>query len=265
MRRQEIYFFRRMAIVVCLAALAIPPVASAALKDDLVGYWKLDEQSDDAVDLIGGNTLDDVNGVGSAAGWVYHLARHFDNTQTEYLTIPDNSALSVGDIDFTIAAWIKRESTSASFPMIVAKDNIGTSREYGLYYATNLNALYWEASSDGTTTSMSQVAATNFGALSVDTWYFVVVGHNATTNAIFISVNDGAANTTTHNGGVFNGSTSFQIGARNGANTWKGQIGPVFFWKRLLTAPEQTALYNADRGRGPFQIPVVSHFHSITR
>ena len=59
---------------------------------------------------VGANTLTDTNTVGATTGKVSG-ARDFELSNSEYFTIADNAALSVGDVAFTVAAWVNLESS----------------------------------------------------------------------------------------------------------------------------------------------------------
>src|SRR5690348_11404000 len=103
---------QRLLVLVVLALLVAGPLAvpvSAgpdlrppwALTDSLVGYWKLDEASGSRADSAGANTLTDNNTVAGLAGLISN-AGDFERDNSESLSIADNAALSMGDIDFTL-------------------------------------------------------------------------------------------------------------------------------------------------------------------
>jgi hypothetical protein len=216
------------------------------LKDDLKGYWPLNEASGNALDAHGSNTLTDNNTVASAAGKVGN-ARDFESGNSESFSIADNTDLSVQDIPFTIAAWVNFESFGAIRP-IVAKWQTAGQFSYELAYSTFLNRLFFGVSNDGS--SEVVVAANVLGAPSTSTWYFVVAWHDPAANTINIQVNNGTANSASHSAGVFDGTSAFTIGAKDNATLFMdGLIDEVGFWKRLLTADEKTFLYNSGNGR----------------
>jgi hypothetical protein len=226
-----------------LLLLAVP--AQGALTDNLVSFWELEEASGTRDDAHGANDLTDNATVTQAAGKVGN-AGQFTSANSEYLSRADNADLSTGDIDWTITAWIYAD-TLVNFGGIVHKgwsSSADTNREYVLYVdGGTLRFLV------GTNGGSQVVQATNFGALSTATWYFVTLQHDSVGNTIGISVNDGTFNTTSHSLGTQDGTSAFQIGGVSAQSLyWNGRIDQVGFWKRKITSGEITQLYNAGSG-----------------
>lgn len=223
------------------------PAACTALNDSsLKGYWKLDEGSGDATDSKGANTLVDNNSVGTAAG-VVSSARHFTSFITpSFLSIVDNTDLSMGDIDFTIGAWVYYDGTLSGCGCsgtIMGKFTAGSTIEYGLEL-TSVPARYqFFVSNDGT--SQTTIPATSFGVPADNTWHYVVAWHDATANTINIQIDNSTVDSTAHTTGVFDSTNSFRLSQKTAATGWKGQIDEAFVTKRVLTSGERTALYNA--------------------
>jgi len=219
-----------------------------ALTDNLISHWNLDEASGNALDAHGGNTLTETGGtIASTTGKVGN-ARDFEAGDTEYFEIADNTDLSTGDIDFTIAAWVKFE-TLGNYAIISKWTPTGNQREYELgYTAGGTNRFRFQVSTNGSTTVT--LSASTFGAPSTGVWYFLTAWHDATNNQLGIAVNAGTPDTVSHTTGVFNGTSAFAMGARPSAvgDYWDGLIDEVGFWKRVLTSDERTALYNGGAG-----------------
>jgi hypothetical protein len=208
---------------------------------NLVAYWKLDETSGTRADSKGSNNLTDNNTVTYAPGRLGN-AGHFKSANSEYLSIVDNTDLSTGDIDFSLSAWVQAESLGNR--VVIAKWNSLTpQREYYLWYS-NTNSRFEFGVRDSGDTTNTAVNATNFGAASTATWYFLYAYHDSLANEIGISVNNGAVNTTPTSSGVRDGTAAFTIGVQaDPTNYWDGLIDEVAFWKRTLTAAERTRLY----------------------
>lgn len=219
------------------------------LLTSLVGYWKLDEASGDALDSYGANTLTDVNTVASGAG-KQGTSRDFEDGNSETLSITDNAALSMGDIDFSIAGWVNLESEPVNTMGILGKWNSGgNNREYYIEYAGSaVDRFRLFVSGDGT--ASTQVTANNFGAVTTGTWYFVHAYHDSANNLIGISVNNGTADTASHSTGCFDGNSTFYLGSiNNGAlSFFDGLLDEWGVWKKLLSAQEVTDLYNGGNG-----------------
>jgi hypothetical protein len=234
-----------------------------ALTDSLISYWKLDEASGDRADSHGANTLTDNNTVGSTTGKI-NSAADFASASSEYLSHVDNSDLSTGDIDFTIAAWVYLADLS-TFRIIVSKDDEASgSREYFLEFNGSTFAFNLFKATD------SQITATWSSTPSATTWYYVVGWHDAAANEMYIQVNNGTPDGIATGGSLqASGNAQFMIGAREYSgfpSYWNGRIDEVGFWKRVLTSGERTDLYNSGSGFaypfGASSAPVVTPFQN---
>lgn len=210
-----------------------------ALLNELVAHWRLEEASGVRVDAHGGNDLGDVNTVGQAAGKLGNAAS-FVAANDESLSVGDTPSLSMGNIDFMIAGWVRFDALTGTG--LVGKWATG-SLEYLVYFdGTNLR---FHVSHDGT----ANVSVANSASISVNTWYFFVVWHDAAGDTINISVNNNAAASAGHTTGVNNGTASFHLGRNEEGLTYlSGRLDSISIWKRLLTADERTQLYNSGNG-----------------
>lgn len=227
---------------------AWPAAVSGFDKTGLVSWWSLDETSGTRNDSHGTNHLADSNTVLYGTGKISNAA-DFEATNSEYLSIADNASLRMGDIDFTVCAWIKAESTAASGIVLSKYDYGATQREFQLEVTSGAYAQFI-VSNNGTAITFLQWATF---PISTGTWYFMVAWHDATANTINIQVNNGTALSTAHTTGVLNGTSSFAIGSRFNSGTpisfFDGLVDEVSVWKRVLTADERTWLYNSGNGR----------------
>jgi hypothetical protein len=225
------------------------------LLNALIAYWPGNEASGDLLDAHT-NDLDltDTNTVTNATGKVYATARQYTVANSEYHTKTDDTYLSVGDTDFTIAAWVYFDSFSKK-PAIVTKVTAG-AYEYDLSVSIVSNRFYL-AVHDGTTTLVGNAVANSFGAPSTSTWYLVVAWHDSVNNTVNIQINNGDVDSVDTTGTPGDTSAAFCIGARGGAPTtdhMAGRIGPTMFWKSaaggggVLSTAQRTALYNSGNG-----------------
>lgn len=221
-----------------------------ALTDSLISYWKLEETSGTRVDSHGTNDLTDNNTVTSATGKI-NTAASFANASNEYLSHTDNTDLSLGDIDWTIAGWVNL-ATKSAIRRIFCKGNVSGQFAYNIDYFSTSDRFRFENSGDGGFgASFSSVLANNLGSPSTSTWYYIVCWHDSVGNTINIQVNNGTANSTAHSSGTFDDSQTFGIGGNDAmliGERFDGQIDEVGFWKRVLTADERTSLYNGGSG-----------------
>jgi hypothetical protein len=217
------------------------------LTDNLRHVWKLDEASGSALDLISGISLSTSASPPTSttvAGSVFPTVRNFASANTQYLTISDTSSVSLGgNISFQVALYARFASTAGGFPMMFTKDDVGGNREFALYYFASGLQVTFECN-DGSAIQTAQVGL----SVVANTWYLFMFGRDAANSLIFCSVNNGTKGTHASTG-TLDAAAPFQIGARNGANSFDGQIGPVYWWDRILTATEEAQIYNAGAGQ----------------
>lgn len=218
-----------------------------ALKDQLVAHWSLEEASGSRADDIGGNTLTDNNTVTQNPGKVGNAAQ-FTAANSESLSIADNAALSMADIDFTLWAWVYLDSKSGNRNIVSKLDAGNTNYEYFTYFSTADDRFHFGVSPNGTPGAVKEVVAATFGSPALATWSFVVAWHDSVANTLNIQVNNGAVDSTAHSAGVFNGIAAFQIGRNSSGNYWDGRIDQVGLAKRVLSSAERSQLYNGGNG-----------------
>lgn len=209
--------------------------AVSPLYASLVAFWKLDEVSGSRADSVGANTLTDNNTVTSNTGLVYPLAAEFTAANSEHLSIADNAALSTGDIDFWLAAWMYRTTGGSGDRVVFTKPS-----ELGEYYLAvrSENSMF---------TPNVSTAISGF----INTWRLVWFTYDSATNKDGIAIDNGSL--------VIAGSArtppadstgAFSIGAQaDTLRRFNGRIGPVMMGKNYLpTAADRTALYNGGAG-----------------
>jgi hypothetical protein len=221
---------------------------ASTLNTDLIAYWKLDEASGTRADSETTGTAQDLtdnNTVTSTTGKIGNAAQ-FTAANSEWLHRNDSTDLSTGNIDFTFAFWVYLDTKSAN-QVLVGKS--GASVEFYCWYVNGSDRLEFRASQNGS--SETAATANNHGSVSTSTWYFVVCWHNAASDTINISVNNGTVNSTGFNvAGVVDGTNPFQVGRYGAAGVYtNGRIDEVGFWKKVLTSDERTELYNAGSGK----------------
>lgn len=213
------------------------------LKGDLVSYWTLNEASGTRADSYGSNNLTDNATVTGAAGKL-STSSQFTAANSEYLSVADNSDLSMGDVDFTITGWAYLDSLGTARG---ALGKWGTSREYLVSVSTG-NQMQFFVTSDGTSGTAVSVTGTTV-TLTTATWYFVKAWHDSVGNTINIQVNDGTIHTTAHTLGVFNGTSELRLGSNEVApNHWNGRLDDWAIWRKALSGAQGTTLYNGGVG-----------------
>lgn len=211
----------------------------SSLLNGLVAHWRLDEQSGARIDAHGGNDLADVNTVGQAAGKVGNAASFVAGNE-ESLSLADNAALSMGNLDFTIAGWVWFDTLASTG---LAGKWASGSLEYIVYFdGANLRL---HVSSSGA----DNFSAVNSAIIAASTWYFFVAWHDAAADTLNLSVNNNAPASIAHTLGVHNGGAGFHLGRNEeGVSYLDGRLDSVSVWKRVLAAAERAQLYNSGNG-----------------
>lgn len=204
-----------------------------------VAHWKLNEASGTRNDSVGANHLTDNNTVTMQAGKIGNAAE-FVSANSEYLSIADNADLSTGDIDFTIACWVKPNDVSANHGVYMKGSGY---IEYMLQYEPGSGQFKFYMAD----LAVGGNIATSGLTVSSGTWYFIVCWYDAAANTVSIRVNDVSTFTSSYSGGNTSTPSNFQIGQGFG-NYWDGLIDSVTLWKRVLTGAEITTLYNGGLG-----------------
>ena len=218
-----------------------------ALSDNLVAYYSLDN----GTDATGrGNDVSATGTVPFAAGKIGNGADIEVTGGPNYLSRADTDDLSMGDIAFTITAWVKLESKVSKMGIVCKGDSV--NEEYYICWDDSSDRFRFEVCSASTFTNQTGINAANAGAPATDgTWYFIVAWHDPTGNTINIKVNNTAETPVSYSAGSYDSNAIFVIGsfAAFGEN-FDGIIDEVGIWKgRVLDASEMTDLYNSGNGR----------------
>lgn len=247
----------------CIGLLAQPPemfllsrpTASAStppssLVTNLVAYWRLDETSGTRDDSVSTNDLTDNNTVGYQIGLITNSA-YFISNNLEYLSIPDNAALSTETKSFTFVGWF-------NFFIAGALQNLagkysGTGNREWYIQRSGAGTYYGYYSTNGVSTisdSMSTVLATT------NTWYLLSFVFDASTMKMVLGYNTTFKTNTVPVLNTVGGTSAFEIGRVSGLGAvyYDGLVDECGFWDRALTVQEITTLYNSGSGKTyPFQ------------
>jgi hypothetical protein len=234
---------------------AVRKPASNVAPGNQVAYYPLDGDAKDYAQTSQ-NNLTDNNTVTQAS--TKTNAAQFTNASSQYLSITDNAALSAGDIDFSVSAWVYLDSNGANRTIVHKGSNVSNGNyEYFLFYYSTTNRFRWAVSASGG--AEATLDANSLGAPATGTWYYIVAWHDATANTISIQVNNGTVDSTSYSSGSQDSSQAFNIGRANGSGFyWDGRIDAVGFWKRTLSSTERAQLYNGGRGMTYQQVQAAS-------
>lgn len=210
----------------------------------LVSYWPLNEVSGTRLDFRGLNDLTEVNPpVASATGKV-NLGADFTPSNELVNTAP--TGLSFGAGTFTYAGWIKTDTLPNNRTVLILDAFPGGGQlEYIAFQNVSNGKLQFTVSPDGT-------AGTNvFSPQNVGTgvFKFFVCGYDSGAQRIFSGLDNAGVNVTTFAPPIFTGTGDFGLGPAVGTlSAYDGIMDEIAVWNRLLTAGEQTALFNGGAG-----------------
>jgi hypothetical protein len=211
-----------------------------SLLNQLISHWKLDETTGTRNDSHGSNHLTENGTVRSAIGKIGNAAS-FASADTPYLSKLDNDSLSTGDIDFTIASWVKLTVDSSNQPVL--QKGFEVYAEHYLEYNAGLDTFRVVIGDGGVS-----LPANNAGVLTAGNWYFVVFWYDSVGDKLYIQVNNRTFDSATFAGGNTSTPGEFRIGLGPGPIYNNGLIDSVSFWKRTLTDNERTLLYSTGNG-----------------
>jgi hypothetical protein len=227
-----------------------PPPPCVAALPGLVGWWRGEGNPDDAVSANNGT----IAGTGKATygPGVVGQAFVFDGTHRDRVNLGNPAALQLQD--FTIEAWVKRSSSTATSLDILGADGSVTG-DSGFILGYGRGGYCFAMISDGRLTlSRVDVDGVATAPLVTDTkWHHLAVTLSGT-NAVFYV--DGAPQASppyvhpapyTFDDGTCACSAAVAIGSRGDARggTFLGMIDEMSVYNRPLTADELNAIYLA--------------------
>jgi len=219
--------------------------------DGLIAFWKMDETSGNRTDAVGSIVLTDHNIVGYGTG-KYTNAADFEYANTEYFSAADNATVSFGPTEsFTVSFWYKAESqdgwsfvSKASNINVIEWDVAAGSSPYSNYTFSTGNNTY------------SRSTVTSDSSVGVGYWQFICSWYNASTDSIYIRVNNGKINRANATWGPTDGAADVLVGAWAGyTNYADGLMDCLSIYSRC---PQLTgnyamcdSLYNSGSGWEP--------------
>ncbi len=224
---------------------SIPAFPSGA-----VVYWKMEEATGtNRVDSIGTCHLTDVTNVVDQIAGKQGYAASFSGGDKRLQAV-DAPAISVSDIDFTWAGWVKHtDATSTQNILYKGEGSFAQHWAYYIYLASNNYS--FSVTTAGPT--VGTVTATTFGTPVSGIWYFLACVHDSVNDLLKISINNGAFDTLSYASGSHDEANNLRVGfgPSPSINTLKGAMDEWGLWKRVLTAQEISDLYNSGQGNYP--------------
>lgn len=218
-----------------------------ALSDNLIGYWKLDESSGNAVDEV--NSNDAVNtGVTYTTGALNNCADF--NAATDVLYVGNPAAVQLSGAH-TVSFWLNAAAPAGLVSMIFKGGvNSAADMNWGLMKYAGGSLQYWVSSGSG----LSSVAITDANAdadFFNSSWNHIVYQYTPSTKMeVFLNGSSYASETTgivsaasTTKGLSFGRITTSQ--SATARDSVIGKMDEIGIWSRVLTGAEITTLYNS--------------------
>lgn len=226
------------------ALVAAAPPAEGLLTTLLTGlecYWKLNEATGATrVDSHGVEDLSDNGGMVQAAG---KLTSSCVSAAGKWLTRASTRNIQLGNQDLTFSVWAYPTSEEGN-AVIFSKGSVADipAIEMSVTYDADRHGAFelWQAS------SLQRLSG---DVLTKDAWNHIVAWQDVANNLIGIQVNGGTPVTAARTKTPLAGGTALSIGAyADNQYNFPGRICELGIWKRVLTADERAALYNAGAG-----------------
>lgn len=237
----------------------VDPVSAAFPSSGVVGYWKLDESSGNAVDATGnGYTLTNTGTTTYASGLLNNSADFGSANTTKMLSVASNLGINGGTV--TLSGWVNVNTalsggTNAQYSLLTLQSmQSGTTNTiYQIVYEYNSGSprLQFGRRTPGAAGNDSQAF---YGVtLTPGTWYHVTLTYDGSTLRGYLNGSQVTSTSASGNGSI-NLSNCFQLGSRgdnctvNSANTASVKMDEVGVWNRALSGQEVSALYNSGAG-----------------
>lgn len=215
-----------------------------SISDGLVGYWPLDEVTENT--CTGGvNDACDASGNSHDGAWdgdtasdlgVFGSGVTFDGTG-DGLTVASSSLLQLGDGNATISMWIYPDSFG-SYKTVFDKGTVGTAREYSFFMHSTTTG--WIAfGHDGT----SGVATSFDIPFTTEEWQLLTIVRDGAEVKIY---RNGELTETVVQSGTITNTDALSIGVNTstGGTDWDGKIDEVRLYSKALSGLDVQALYN---------------------
>lgn len=232
----------------------------------MTGWWPLDEPNISAgtsiEDLTGNpnayspttfaNTGTVVGSLASTAGYVGG-GFNFSGSGTDYVRVPNQAELNVGQGDFSVDAWVKLDDTIGVRVIVEKRNNTTNLRTKGWSFFTHYNGALALQMGDGTPAGITNFVAPANTALQKNIWYHVaatVERGKKDGGRLYVDGNLIHTFNPTNREGSLDVAEPLIIGTALRGLSWHGfdgVIDEVELFKRALTQSEIQAIYQAGK------------------
>lgn len=200
-------------------------------------YWPMEESQGTRTDIVGGLALSVAAGNVYSKPGKFGKGAYFPNTAGDYLSKTDDATLSMGNMDFTVEAWVYFDN-KGDHRSFISKGTANTTvgLEYYLMYDVTADRFSWKISNGTTATTVNDTA---LGSPTAGTWYHVAGWYDSTNDLSGLTINGSFTTTASNTTGSQDTAGSFYVGAvPTGASHHGGVIDEVRVY-RYLRSPKQ--------------------------
>ena len=202
-----------------------------SLLTNLAVYYSMDESSGSRADSVGGSSLSEYPGTINGASGKISNAAHFVADGYQFYLVGLN--IFSNDQAFTVSGWYYFDADGATHTLADYSSGFNLIR-----YSDNYIYASMRASSN---TSIGSAAA-----VTISTWYHVVMTHDPVGNTVNLILNDGTPQSTSHTAGTNGGANQLNFG--DSGYSMRALVDEFGIWTRVLTSGEITQLYNGGAG-----------------
>lgn len=213
-----------------------PPEVRGYSTENLVGYWKMDDNlaTTQVLDSSAGNhhgTLNDNTNTHSVVS-LHQRALTFDGSD-DYIKVTDNFVADPTAL--TMLAWFKKESGGSNYECVIHKSSDATIGNSDYWLGVDLND--YLTATIGANTSVGWAAGQTTTTATYGQWYHLAATWDGSVVIVYI---DGAYNKQYNLSTYTNLNTDTRFGASSdGLNyQFKGEIDEVRIYDRALSADE---------------------------
>jgi len=218
---------------VVVLSFAFAATAMAADPSNLIGWWKFDENAEDASPNNLDGTLVGVNYVlNPGFGYAYNF------NGIENLVVPDNSLLEPFDA-ITLEAWVMRSDSPGSYRYIISKylpTRPMSYSSYGLYTGPNGGLSFYVGRTSGYVRSAQALPTDIWNG----NWHYVAGTYDGIDVKLFIDGKQVIGDVDNAQDIFYEGTGNLYIGSYNGNSPYSfiGLVDNVRIWKTALSAEE---------------------------
>lgn len=214
-----------------------------ALRDDMVAWYEMNEESGTRVDAHGSNDLVDNNTVGFTTGVQGNAANFVASSQESFNTTSDILTTNA----FTISVWVNPDRTNVNETIFhkATHDANGdsTGAELRLLMLSSGNFQY------GVGNGTAWVGAAVAHGMTAGTWYLITLQFDGDEVRLYRDTTELSATTSTFTRFQTTNSLYFGVRRRTAFDLYfDGQMDEAGFWDRAISTTEIAELVNSGNG-----------------